>query len=257
MKLILRIWRQKDREAQGRFETYEPSGLSSDMSVPEMLDALNEQLLEEGRDPVAFDSDCREGICGTCGVMINGRAHGKQRGTTACELRLRHFHDGQTVTLEPFRAKAFPVVKDLMIDRSALDEIIMAGGYVSVNTGAAPDANALPVAKENAETAMDAAACIGCGACAAACPNAAAMLFVGAKISHLSLLPQGRVEWQRRALNMTAAMDKAGFGNCSNHGECEATCPKELKLTHIARLNRQHLFASLFGVKEKENSGGL
>lgn len=245
MNLTLRVWRQKNSKAKGAFETYQATDVSPDMSFPEMLDVVNEKLVLEGKDPIAFDSDCREGICGTCSIMINGRAHGSKHGTTVCQLHMRHFNDGDVLTVEPFRASAFPVVKDLVIDRSAFDEIIKSGGYVSVDTGGAPDANALPIPKADAEKAMDAAACIGCGACVAACKNASAMLFVSAKLAHLSLLPQGQAEWKKRVLSMVTAMDKCGFGFCTNERECELECPKGIKVTNIARMNRQFLLSLL------------
>jgi succinate dehydrogenase / fumarate reductase, iron-sulfur subunit len=251
VKVTFRIWRQKDARSPGRLETYEAPEVTPDTSLLETLDALNEVLVERGEEPIAFDSDCREGICGTCCMVINGRPHGHLHGTTVCELRMRAFRDGQTITIEPFRARPFPVVRDLIVDRSAFDGIIQSGGYVSATTGGAPDANAIMISKENAEEAMDAAQCIGCGACVAACPNAAAVLFTSGKIAHLSLVPQGRVEWRRRVLDMVAAMDRAGFGNCSGHGECEAVCPKEIKLSYIARLNRQFIFSCLFFMHEK------
>ena len=243
--LNLNIWRQAGPDAPGRFESYRLEGLSTDMSFPEMLDVLNERLTLEGREPVAFDHDCREGICGMCGAVVDGIAHGPQKETTLCQLHLRHFRDGQTLTIEPFRARAFPIVKDLVVDRSAFDRIIQAGGFVSVNTGSAPEANATAVPQQLAEQAMDAAACIGCGACVAACPNAAAMLFVGAKISQLALLPQGLPEREQRALSMVRAMDREGFGNCTNQRECEAVCPKSISIRNIARLNREFLRAAL------------
>jgi succinate dehydrogenase / fumarate reductase iron-sulfur subunit len=251
MKFRLRIWRQQDEKSPGRFVTYEATDVIPEMSFLEMLDAVNEGLISRGEGAITFDSDCREGICGTCALMVNGRAHGKKHGATVCELRMRNFRDGETITVEPLRSRCFPVVKDLMIDRSIFDTIIQAGAYVSVNTGAAPDANSIPVKKEDAERAMDAAQCIGCGACVAACPNAAAMLFTSAKIGHLSALPQGRVEWRRRVLTLVEAMDAAGFGNCSNHGECEAACPKSIKLTNIAQMNRQFIFSALFTAREE------
>ncbi|HDG96576.1 MAG: succinate dehydrogenase/fumarate reductase iron-sulfur subunit [Deltaproteobacteria bacterium] len=250
INLTLKIWRQEGPEAKGRLETYEMKDVSTDMSFLEMLDVLNERLTLEGKEPVAFDHDCREGICGACGAVVNGIAHGPMKGTTLCQLHMRHFNDGDTIVIEPFRARAFKLVKDLMVDRSAFDEIIQAGGYISVNTGQAPEANTIPVPAERAELAMDAAACIGCGACVAACPNASAMLFVGAKISHLALLPQGRPEAARRALNMLKKMDELGFGNCTNHTECEAVCPKEISISNIARFNREFIKAS-FGSREK------
>jgi succinate dehydrogenase / fumarate reductase iron-sulfur subunit len=239
MNLKLRIWRQKDAQAAGGFVSYDAPKVSADMSFLEMLDVINEGLIARGEEPIAFDSDCREGICGTCGMVINGVAHGGQRGTTVCQLHMRHFKDGQTITIEPWRAKAFPVIKDLVVDRSAFDRIIQSGGFVSVNTGGTPDANAIPVPKTAADRAMDAAACIGCGACVAACKNASAMLFVAAKISHLGILPQGAPERDRRALNMVEAMDREDFGNCTVTGSCEAVCPKEISLDFIARLNRE------------------
>lgn len=246
MNLKLLVWRQQGASTSGRLVPYEVKGVVPEMSLLEMLDKLNEDLLLRGEDPIAFDSDCREGICGMCGLVINGMAHGPDRASAVCQLFMRRFKDGDTITVEPWRAKAFPVIKDLVVDRSAFDRILQAGGYISVNTGSSPDANALPVPKDNADEAMDAAACIGCGACVAACPNASAMLFVSAKVSHLALLPQGGPERQRRALRMVRAMDGEGFGNCSNHGECEAVCPKEISLRHIARMNREVLWASLF-----------
>lgn len=243
IKVYLKIWRQKNNKDKGHFEDFTLDEVSTDMSFLEMLDVLNDQLVREGKDSVTFDHDCREGICGACSLMINGHAHGPNDQTTTCQLHMRSFNDGDTIVIEPFRARAFPVVKDLMVDRGAFDRIIEAGGYTSVNTGNAPDANAIPIKKENADLAMDAAACIGCGACVASCPNASAMLFVGAKISHLNLLPQGEVEAERRVKNMVKAMDDLGFGNCSNHAECEASCPKGINLSNIARMNRQY-FAS-------------
>jgi len=251
VRFTLRVWRQKDARSPGRFETFEASDVSPDMSFPEMLDRVNEGLVAKGLEPVAFDSDCREGICGACGIMVNGRAHGHTPGSTTCELRMRRFEDGETLVLEPFRARPFSIVSDLSVDRSALEGILLAGGYVSVGAGSAPDAHAIPVPKEDADRAMDAAQCIGCGACVAACPNAAAMLFGAAKISHLAALPQGKVEWSRRALNMAEAMDAAGFGACSRHGECEAACPKEIPLGNIARWNRHFILASLFAPPER------
>ena len=239
MNLTLKIWRQKDANAAGSFVAYDAPDVNPEMSFLEMLDVVNEGLIARGEEPIAFDSDCREGICGTCGMVINGIAHGGLRGTTACQLHMRHFKDGQTLTIEPWRAKAFPVIKDLIVDRTAFDRIIQAGGFISVNTGGTPDANALPVPKTAAEESMDAAACIGCGACVAACKNASAMLFVSAKIGHLSLLPQGKPERDRRALNMVQQMDAEAFGNCTVTGSCEAVCPKEISLDFIARLNRE------------------
>jgi len=239
MKLTLHVWRQPSGSAAGALETYQANDVSPDMSFLEMLDVVNEELITAGKAPIAFDHDCREGICGMCGVMINGVAHGPQRGTATCQLHMRSFHDGDEITIEPWRAGAFPVVKDLCVDRSAFDRIIQAGGYVSVNTGGTPDGNALPVAKIDADWSMDAAACIGCGACVAACPNASASLFTSAKITHLSLLPQGQVERTTRVMNMVERMDQEGFGSCSNEGECEAVCPKGISLKNIATMNRE------------------
>ncbi len=247
MNLTLYVWRQKNARAEGRFVRYEAKNISPDMSFLEMLDVVNEELITQGEEPIAFDHDCREGICGMCGFMINGVAHGPQRATTVCQLHMRHFNDGDTLYLEPWRAKAFPVIKDLVVDRSAFDRIIAAGGFISVSTGSAPEANSIPVPKENADLAMDAAACIGCGACVAACPNASAMLFTAAKVAHLGLLPQGQPERYQRVVNMVRAMDEAGFGGCTNIGECSAVCPKEISLDFIARLNRDLLKASLSG----------
>lgn len=244
ISITLKIWRQPSETVKGHFETYQARNISTDMSFLEMLDVVNDQLTLDGKEPIAFDSDCREGICGQCGAVINGRPHGPEKATTLCQLHMRHFKDGDTLAIEPFRAKAFKVVKDLIIDRSPLDKIIQAGGYISVNTGGAPDANAIPIPKDIAEKAMDAAACIGCGACVAACPNAAAMLFTGAKISHLALLPQGKPEAAKRALAMVRQMDALGFGNCTNERECEAECPKEISIVNIARMNREFFKAS-------------
>ncbi|HHP7235894.1 MAG TPA: succinate dehydrogenase/fumarate reductase iron-sulfur subunit [Desulfobacterales bacterium] len=243
MNLTLKIWRQEGPQSRGRLETYQAADISTGMSFLEMSDVVNEKLTLEGKEPIAFDHDCREGICGMCGAVVNGRPHGPQKGTTLCQLHMRHFSDGDTLVIEPWRARAFKVLKDLVVDRSALDQLIAAGGYISVNTGGAPDANAIPVPQEMAELAFDAAACIGCGACVAACPNAAAMLFVGAKVSHLALLPQGRPEAHRRAKAMVAEMDRLGFGNCTNERECEMECPKEISITNIARLNREYIKA--------------
>jgi len=245
MRLTLNVWRQAGPGLPGAFKTYHLHDVSPDMSFLEMLDVLNERLLQSGEEPVAFDHDCREGICGSCGFMIDGQAHGMDSQTTVCQLHMRRFSDGASLHLEPFRANAFPLVKDLVVDRSAFDRIIGAGGYISVNTGSAPDGNAQPIPKEAADLAMDAAACIGCGACVASCPNGAAMLFVGAKTSHLGLLPQGRSEQDSRVLAMVAQMDQEGFGNCSNHFECEAACPKGISVENIARLNRDWLMARL------------
>lgn len=239
LNLTLKVWRQAGPNEKGEFKTYEAKNISADASFLEMLDIVNEQLEAKGEEPIAYEHDCREGICGTCGMVINGRPHGPLQGITTCQLHMRHFEDGDVIYIEPFRAKAFPVIKDLIVDRSAFDKIIQAGGFISVNTGSAPEANSIPVKKENAELAMDAAACIGCGACVAACPNASAMLFVSAKVSHLALLPQGWPEREIRVQRMVAKMDELGFGNCSNIGACEAECPKEIKITNIARLNRE------------------
>lgn len=243
MALHLWIWRQSNAQTPGKFVSYTLKDLSPDMSFLEMLDVLNEELTKKGEAPVEFDNDCREGICGTCGFVINGVAHGPKRGRAVCQLYLRDFSDGQTVTLEPYRAKAFPIIKDLVVDRSALDRMISAGGYISADTGSVPEANSILIPKEIAETAFDAAACIGCGACVAACPNASASLFVSAKVMHLALLPQGQPERQRRALRMVAQMDREDFGNCSNHGECEAVCPKGISIKHIAQMRREYLRA--------------
>lgn len=245
INLTLKIWRQKNASSEGKFVSYEMKGVSTHMSFLEMLDVLNEQLIAKGEEPVAFDHDCREGICGTCSMYINGRAHGVLKGTTTCQLHMRHFSDGETVTIEPWRAKPFPVIKDLIVDRSSFEKIMQAGGYVSVNTGGAQDANCLPVPKKDADEAFDAAACIGCGACVAACKNASAMLFLSAKVSQLALLPQGQPERKERVMNMLKAHDEAGFGNCTNTGACEAECPKEISLAHIARLNREYVCASV------------
>jgi len=246
MNLTLHVWRQKDRHAGGKFVTYDAPDISPDMSFLEMLDVVNERLALKGEDPIAFDHDCREGICGTCGFIINGDAHGPRSATTCCQLHMRSFKDGDVLTLEPWRAEPFPVLKDLMVDRSAFDRIVAAGGYITAPTGNAPEANDVPVPKEDADYAMDAATCIGCGACVAACPNASAMLFVAAKAEHLNALPQGRPEASRRALAMIQQMDYEAFGGCSNHGECEAACPKEINLDFISMLNRDYLKASLF-----------
>ncbi len=255
MNLTLHVWRQKDTQAPGRFVTYPAKDVSPDMSFLEMLDVVNEGLIKKGEDPIAFDHDCREGICGTCSVVIDGSPHGPSPGVTACQLHMRKFTDGAEITLEPWRAKAFPVIKDLIVDRSAFDRIIASGGFISAPTGSAPDGNALPVPKENADMAMDAAACIGCGACVAACPNASAMLFVSAKVSQLALLPQGQPERYERVLKMVATMDAAGFGHCTNHGECEAACPKEISVSNIARLNRDYIAASLTAGRRPARAG--
>ncbi len=245
MKFNLKVWRQKNAQAQGKLVDYTIENIIPDMSFLEMVDVLNDNLVRKGEDPIAFDHDCREGICGMCSMYISGRAHGPHHAATTCQLYMRSFKDGDTIYVEPFRAGAFPIIKDLVTDRSAFDRIIAKGGFVSVNTGQAQDANNLPVDKADAEKAMDAAACIGCGACVAACPNSAAMLFVSAKISQLALLPQGGPERNNRAINMVNQMDEEGFGNCTNIGACEAECPKEIKLTNIARMNREYLVASL------------
>ncbi|TGN07702.1 succinate dehydrogenase/fumarate reductase iron-sulfur subunit [Leptospira bandrabouensis] len=241
MKLHLKVWRQKNKNDKGRMVSYEANNISEHMSFLEMLDVVNDDLIKKGDEPIAFDHDCREGICGACSMVINGVPHGPEKGTTTCQLHMRKFKDGDTIFIEPWRAKAFPVVKDLLVDRSAFDRIIQAGGYVSINTGGAPDGNALPIPKVDADLAMDAATCIGCGACVAACKNASAMLFVSAKVSHLALLPQGAVEKKDRVRKMVKAMDKEGFGNCTNQYECEAACPKEISVNFITRLNREYI----------------
>jgi len=243
MNLTLRVWRQKGPNEKGKLVVYPLQNVNEHMSFLEMLDVLNEQLLSQGDEPIAFDHDCREGICGTCSLVINGIPHGPERATTTCQLHMRKFRDGETITVEPFRARAFPVVRDLVVDRTAFDRIIQRGGFVSVNTGGVPDANAIPIGKQEADVAMDAAACIGCGACVAACRNASAMLFVSAKIAHLAHLPQGQVERDRRAQAMVEQMDTEGFGNCSNHFECEAACPKEISGRFIAEMNHDWLKA--------------
>ena len=248
MNLTLKVWRQANADAKGKMETYQMKEVSPDMSFLEMMDVLNEQLIEKGIDPVAFDHDCREGICGMCSMFINGEAHGPDRLVTTCQLHMRKFKDGDTITIEPFRAKAFPVIKDLTVDRSSFDRIQQAGGFVSVNTsGNTQDANAIPIDKHDAYKAFDAAACIGCGACVATCKNASAMLFVSAKVSQYALLPQGKVEATDRVLNMVHQMDMEGFGNCTNTGACEVECPKGISLENIARMNREYLYASLKG----------
>ncbi len=245
INLNLQIWRQENSDALGQLEEYALDAISTDMSFLEMLDVLNEKLTLEGKEPVAFDHDCREGICGMCGAVINGIAHGPEKETTLCQLHMRHFGDGDTLVIEPFRSRAFPIRKDLVVDRSSFDKIIQAGGYVSVNTGGAPDGNTIPISSQLAELAMDAAACIGCGACVASCPNGAAMLFTSAKISQLCLLPQGHAEQKKRALSMVETMDKEGFGNCTNLKECEAVCPKNISIRNIARLNREFVKAAM------------
>jgi len=245
MTLTLKVWRQSGPNDKGQVETYELNNVSPDMSFLEMLDVLNEKLIYEKQEPIVFDHDCREGICGTCSMVINGSPHGPEKATTTCQLHMRKFKDGDTIFIEPFRARAFPVIKDLMVDRSAFDRIISAGGYVSVKAGGAPDGNAIPVSKNTADQAMDAAACIGCGACVAGCKNASAMLFVSAKVSQLALLPQGHAEAGTRAVNMVQQMDDEGFGNCTNTEVCEAVCPKEIKVSNIARMNREYLKATI------------
>lgn len=248
MKLKLMIWRQKNANSKGFFEEHKLDDVSPDMSFLEMLDVLNEELLGQGKEPIAFDHDCREGICGTCSLTINGIPHGPEKATTTCQLHMRKFNDGDTIYIEPFRSKAFPIVKDLIVDRSAFDRIIQAGGFISVSTGQAPEANSIPIPKKDADLAMDAAACIGCGACVAACPNGAAMLFVAAKISHLALLPQGKVERKQRAEAMISQMDKEGFGACTNFYECEAVCPKQISVNFIAMMNRE-FYRAKFSIK--------
>lgn len=250
INITLKVWRQKGHKDRGRFETIHVRDVEMHMSFLEMLDVVNERLTLEGKEPIEFDNDCREGICGMCGAVVNGIAHGPEKGMTLCQLHMRKFSDGDTIAVEPWRARAFKVIKDLIVDRSSLDKIIQAGGFISMIAGGAPDANAIPIAQEIAEKAMDAAACIGCGACVAACPNASAMLFVGAKISQLALLPQGKPEAAKRALSMLREMDELGFGNCSNETECEAVCPKEISIANIARFNREFLKAG-FGSSEK------
>ena len=245
INLTLKVWRQSGQDKSGGFEIYRANDISTDMSFLEMIDVVNEQIALEGRDPIAFGHDCREGICGMCGAMVNGRAHGPEKSTTLCQLHMRHFSDGDTIVVEPWRSRAFKLVKDLVVDRGAFDSIIQSGGYISANTGGAPDGNAIPVPQEIAEKAMDAAACIGCGACVAACPNASAMLFTSAKVSQLALLPQGRPEAKERALKMVKEMDALGFGNCTNERECEAECPKEISIVNIARMNREFLIAGI------------
>lgn len=245
MNLTLHVWRQKNAQDPGRMVTYQAKNVSPDMSFLEMLDVVNEDLLHKGEDPIAFDHDCREGICGSCSMQVNGVPHGPDRGTTVCQLHMRRFKDGDSITIEPWRSRAFPVIRDLVVNRGAFDRIIQAGGFISVNTGGAPDANALPVAKKDGDLAFDAAACIGCGACVAGCKNGSAMLFVSAKVSQLSLLPQGQPEAKTRVLKMVEAMDNEGFGNCTNQYECEAVCPKSISVRFIARMNREYLKASL------------
>jgi succinate dehydrogenase / fumarate reductase iron-sulfur subunit len=245
INITVKVWRQKDAKSRGKFESYPLKDISVDSSFLEMLDVLNEKLVSESKEPIAFDHDCREGICGMCSLYVNGKAHGPDSLTTTCQLHMRKFSDGANITVEPWRAGGFPVIKDLMVDRTAFDKIIQAGGFISVNTGGVPDGNAIPIPKEEADEAMDAAACIGCGACVATCKNSSAMLFVAAKVSQLALLPQGRVEAAKRAKNMVAKMDELGFGGCSNTGACEMECPKGISIAHIARLNREFLCANL------------
>jgi succinate dehydrogenase / fumarate reductase iron-sulfur subunit len=245
INVTLKIWRQANAKSKGGFVTYQAKNISPDSSFLEMLDIVNDELEKNGQDPFAFEHDCREGICGSCGLVINGRPHGPLKGITTCQLHMRHFKEGDIITIEPWRAKAFPIIKDLIVDRSAFDKIIQAGGFVSVNTGGVPDANSIPVPKEDADIAMDAAACIGCGACVAACKNASAMLFVAAKVSHLAHIPQGQVEKTERVLNMVKVMDDLDFGNCTNTYACEAECPKEISVAHIAKMNRDYLSAKI------------
>lgn len=245
MKINLEVWRQADNNSKGKFETYEVDNVLEDMSFFEMLDMLNNSLIQNNENPIAFDHDCREGICGTCGVVINGRAHGPLKGVTSCQLHMRSFQDGDTLVLEPWRANSFPIVKDLVVNRQSFDRVMEAGGYVSVKTGGAPDANAMPIFKENADEAFDSATCIGCGACVAACKNSSAMLFVSAKINQYAQLPQGQVEHQKRVKNMVAQMDDEGFGSCTNTGACEADCPKEISITNIIKLNKEYIKAKL------------
>lgn len=256
MNLTLKIWRQKNASSKGKFVTYKVNDISPNSSFLEMMDILNESLVTRGEDPVAFDHDCREGICGSCSMYINGRPHGPDKAITTCQLHMRRFKDGDTIVIEPWRARPFPVLKDLIVDRSAFDKIIQAGGYISVNTGGVPDANAIPIPKADADLSMDAAACIGCGACVAACKNASAMLFVSAKVSQFALLPQGRIEAAERVNNMVAEMDRLGFGNCTNTGACEAECPKEISISNIARMNREFLAAKIAAPKPRGDSGG-
>ena len=245
MNLTLKVWRQQDSDSKGRIEEYPAENIPIEASFLEMLDIVNERIIDDGGDPIQFDHDCREGICGMCSLTINGIPHGRENGTTTCQLHMRHFEEGDTIWIEPFRAGAFPVIRDLVVDRSAFDTIIAAGGFVSVRTGSAPDANAIPITKADADSAFDSATCIGCGACVAACKNSSAMLFVSAKVTHLNHLPQGLPEKHRRAINMVEAMDEAGFGNCSNHYECEAVCPKSIQADNVAKLNRDYATATL------------
>ncbi|GAB4126480.1 MAG: succinate dehydrogenase/fumarate reductase iron-sulfur subunit [Roseiflexaceae bacterium] len=249
MNITLQVWRQANKGSAGQMVTYKAEDVSPDMSFLEMLDIVNERLIREGQEPIAFDHDCREGICGMCGLVINGIAHGPMRSTTTCQLHMRSFKDGDTITIEPWRSQGFPVLKDLVVDRGAFDRIIQAGGYISASTGSAPDGNAIPIGKEASDKSMDAAQCIGCGACVAACPNASAMLFTAAKIAHLGMLPQGQPERYRRVVRMVDQMEKEGFGSCTNIGECSAACPKDIQLDVIAMLNRDLLTATIKGVK--------
>ena len=257
LNLTLRVWRQSGPNSPGRLETFEAKDISTHMSFLEMLDVVNERLISAGKEPIAFDHDCREGICGACSLVINGVPHGPQKGTTTCQLHMRHFRDGETITIEPWRARPFPVIRDLVVDRGAFDRIIQAGGYISVSTGNAPEANSVPIAKEAVDRAMDAAACIGCGACVAACPNASAMLFTAAKITHLGLLPQGQPERERRARNMVRQMDLEGCGGCTNFGECQEACPKNISVDTIARMNRDYRVAVLTDRGERRAEGGI
>jgi succinate dehydrogenase / fumarate reductase iron-sulfur subunit len=257
LNLTLHVWRQKSAQEDGHFETYQAKGISTEMSFLEMLDVVNEDLIHNGQEPITMDHDCREGICGTCGLVINGRPHGPKERTTTCQLHMRSFNDGDDITIEPFRAKAFPVIKDLMIDRSAFDRIIASGGYVSAPTGSPQDANALPISKTCADLAMDAAACIGCGACVAACPNASAMLFLSAKVSQLALLPQGQPERLTRVRDMVGQLEAEQFGTCTNFAECEAVCPKSVKLEHIARMNRDFAISGLLRRPPHASVGGV
>lgn len=256
MDLTLKVWRQKNAKAKGKFETYKIAGISESSSFLEMLDVLNYQLVEAGVEPVAFDHDCREGICGTCSLYINGRPHGPDDAVTTCQLHMRKFKSGDTIVIEPWRSKAFPVIRDLMVERNAFDKIIQAGGYISANTGGIPDANAILIAKQDADSAMDAAACIGCGACVAACKNASAMLFVAAKVSHLAYLPQGKPEAAKRVKAMIAKMDELGFGSCTNTGACEAECPKSISIENIAKMNREFLSAKICSQDKQTSSAG-
>jgi succinate dehydrogenase / fumarate reductase iron-sulfur subunit len=249
MNLVLHVWRQASHNSKGAFARYEARDISEHASFLEMLDIVNEQLTEAGQEPIAFEHDCREGICGSCGVVVNGIPHGPQHGAATCQLHMRHYKDGDEIWIEPWRAKAFPVLKDLVVDRAAFDRIMQTGGFISARTGSSPDANAIPIRKEDVDFAMDAASCIGCGACVAACPNASAMLFVSAKVSHLGLLPQGQPEKRNRVLNMVAQMDEEGFGSCTNHGECQRACPKEISIDFIARLNRDLFGAAVVAAK--------